>query len=425
MEQSTITLIILAIAIVLYAFQVFPIAVTSIMAALALMITGILTPAETLSFFGNHVCWLIFGSGIMAAALFETGVAAKIGESIMRCRLLIKSERIFLLAIVIMSGIMSIFVANIPVVALFMPVVAAVAAASDGRIQKKHIYMAIGFSATIGGNGALIGSSINMTANALLAETENVRSLTMFECLPEALVMLLVLAVYYGTIGYKLQLKIFDFPEILDTDTENEEGVVFKPLQAAIASFTFIGCIIGFVGGWYSFGTVALVGACIVICTGCIPYQKALQKVDWSTIITLAAVLAVASAINSTGAGSVVADFVINIFGGSHANPMALLAAAIILSAILGCFMQHNAIVAILIPIFMQIALTTGANPAAFAVAIICCNNICFLTPIGTGTVTMTLSGGYRFMDYTKAGLIPFIVTIIASIITIPVFYGL
>lgn len=424
MAQSTITLIILAVAIVLYALQVFPIAVTSIFAVLALMVTGVITPAQAVGSFNNHVCWLIFGSGIMAAALFETGVANKIGEGIMKCKPLIKSERVFLVVIVIAASLMSILVANVPVVALFMPIVAAVAAASNGKIEKKTIYMAIGFAATIGGNGALIGSSINMTANALLAETEGLRSLTMFECLPEALAMIAVLVIYYATIGYKIQKKVFNFPEVADVDS-NQKTVEFKPVKAAIACITFAFCIVGFVVGWYSFGTIALFGACVVIAAGCIPYKTALQKVDWSTIITLATVLVLANAINSTGAGEIIANAVVGLFGGTSASPIVLLALAVILSAFLGCVMQHNAVVAVLIPIFMQIAITVGANPIAFAVAIICCNNICFLTPIGTGPVTMTMSGGYRFTDYTKAGAIPFVAMIIVSIITIPLFYGL
>lgn len=342
----------------------------------------------------------------------------------MKCKPIIKSERIFLAVIVLAACIISIFVANVPVVALFMPIAAAVAAASDGKIQKKNLYMAIGFAATIGGNGSLIGSSINMTANALIMNTEGLRSLTMFECLPETLVMIAVLVVYYGTVGYDIQKRVFDFPEVEDVVDEGKT-VEFKPVKAAIAVTVFALCIAGFVAGLYSFGTIALFGAAVVIATGCIPYKTALQKVDWTTIITLATVLVLANAVNSTGAGKMIADTIIGLFGGESASPLVLLALAVTLSAVLGCVMQHNAVVALLIPIFMQIALTVGANPYAFAVAIICCNNVCFLTPIGTGPVTMTLTGGYRFTDYTKAGLIPFVVMIVLAIVTIPMFYGL
>ena len=424
MAPSTITLIILAAAVILWALQIFPIAVTSIFAVIALMVTGVITPEVAVGSFSNHVCWLIFGSGIMAAALFETGVANKLGDSIMKCKPLIRSERVFLVVIIAASSVMSIFVANIPVVALFMPIVAAVAAASNGRIEKKTVYMSIGFAATIGGNGSLIGSSINMTANALIAETEGVRSLTMYECLPETIVMIAVLLLYYGTVGYNIQKKVFDFPEIQDSATAGNT-VEFKPVKAAISIITFAVCIVGFVANLYSFGTIALFGAAVVVATKCISWKTALQKVDWTTIITLATVLVLANAINSTGAGEIIANQVIALFGGDNASPLLLLAAAVILSAILGCFMQHNAVVAVLIPIFMQVALTVGANPIAFAVAIVCCNNICFLTPIGTGPVTMTLSAGYRFTDYTKAGAIPFVVMIVLAIVTIPLFYGL
>ncbi len=422
MATSTLGIIVLLVTLVLFVIPRIPLAVSATIGALLMMLIGVLEPKDVCGYFGNYVPILLAGSGIVTAAIFETGLANKAGSLLKKAKFITGNEKVFLLVIIAVSGVMSIFIANMPVMALFMPIIAAVASASNGKIQKKNIYMAMAFAVSMGGSGALVGSSINLTGQASFLETTGL-PMTMFSMLPITLITLVVVLVYYATIGDKLQKKFFDFAEVAD-EGSSENEVEFKPVKAAIAGLTFVTMMVLFVKGVWNFGVVAIMGAVVVIITGCIPFKKALSKVDWSTVIIIAMSLAVAAGVNKSGAGAVIANFILGLAGGEAASPLLLLCIAIVLSSILACVMAHNALVSILIPIFCAIAMTLNVNPLPFAVGIIVGSNNCFLTPVGTATVTMCLSGGYRFNDFWKVGGLLFIILDIILCIFTPILYA-
>lgn len=422
MDSSIIGIIILAITLILFVTQKVPLPVAAMIGALLMMFAGILTPAEVCGFFGNHICLLLAGMAIVSGAIFETGLSDKLGDSITKVKLFTEHPKVFLIVIVIASGVMSMFIANIPVIAFFMMVSASVAAVSKGKIQKKFLYMAIGFGAQMGGNGTLVGSSINLTGQAALIESTG-ESLGMFTLMPITVILLIVMVAYYATIGDRLQKKVFDFPEVKDDVGVEKAKTEFKPVKAVIVLTTFVGMMILFINNMWNFGTVAATGALIVVLTGCISWPKALARVEWGIIITLAGALALASGVNSSGAGTLIANTILDLCGGASASPLVILIVAILLASVLGCIMQHNPICAILIPIFGSIATVLGVSAIPFAVAVIVgCNN-CFVTPIGTVSITMTLAGGYRFNDFVKVGTPLFILTAIAMCIGIPLLY--
>lgn len=422
MSLDILGVIVLLITLVLVVIPKVPLAITMTIGALLMMVIGAMTPAEVCGYFGNQVPVLLAASGVVTAAIFETGLASKVGEILVKAKFLTGNEKVFLMVIIIASGVMSIFVANMPVVALFMPLIASVASTSNGRIQKKYSVMAMTFAVSMGGGGALIGATQNLAGQAALQELTGV-SMTMFEMLPESLVALLVMLVFYATIGDRLQKKFFTFPEVVDADPGNEAGVEFQAGKAAISGMTFVGMIVLFIAGVWNFGAVALLGAIIVVLTGCISWKKALTKIDWNTVIIIAMCTALATGVNNSGAGALIANALLNLCGGENASPILLLVVAILLSSVLGCFMQHNAIVTMLIPIFCTIALILDINPVPFAVAVIVGSNNCFITPIGTGPITMGMAAGYRFNDYVKVGTPLFILLDIILCIVIPLFH--
>ena len=356
--------------------------------------------------------------------MFETGLSAKIGAAIIKVKVLTSTEKAFLLGIMVVSGVMSIFVANVPVVALFMPIIATVAASSQGRITKKHLYYPMVCTVSVCGAGSLVGSATNLLGSAALEETVGF-GMEMFAMLPVVLILMAVTVLYFFLFGYQLQQKVFDFPEAKDDNENAGEEQEYRPLQAWIAGLTFVGIMIMFIRGVWNFGAVACLGAVICVLTGCISWKKAVQKIDWNTIITIAGALALAGGFSNSGAGDVVANAVVNMFGGESASPVLIMCVAIVLTSAVGCFMSHNAMVAVLVPIFCTVATKLGSDPLAFAVAVTVAINICHATPVSTTIYMMPLSAGYRFNDFVKVGLSILIISDIVMCIIMPVLYHL
>jgi di/tricarboxylate transporter len=170
----------------------------------------------------------------------------------------------------------------------------------------------------------------------------------------------------------------------------------------------------------WNVGIIALLGAAILIVTGCINERKAYQSVDWSTVVILGAAIGFSKGLEVSGGGQLITNGILSVMGGPSASPMMVMAAIVIISVGLG-----NIMAAMMTPIVIRLAQSIGANPISFVLAAVIGCNLAFATPVGTVPVTMTLIGGYRFKDYTKVGGILTLILTICLIIIIPLVYGL
>ena len=129
----------------------------------------------------------------------------------------------------------------------------------------------------------------------------------------------------------------------------------------------------------------------------------------------------VSTAMDKTGAGKLIAEWCVNLMGGSP-SPLVVTAVLFILSCGLTQFMSNTASAALLCPIGIAISKQLGADPKAVLMAIAVAASCAFATPVGTPTNTLVLGpGGYKFMDYVKAGTGLVLVCFVVSLVVIPI----
>ncbi|MGI6463893.1 MAG: SLC13 family permease [Candidatus Scatomorpha sp.] len=423
MEQSTIAIIILVAVIIAFASSKISIAVTAILASLPMVIVGILEPSEALSFFGNNVVIMVAGCSVLANAIFETGLASWLGKKMMSIRFIVSSERRFLIAMFLTTTLFSTVMGNVPVLAIMLPIAASVISESGGRIRQKTLYMAMAIASGLGGNVTLAGSSCNMLAQGILQSTSGVEPFGFFTLAPGALPSILSSFLFFSTFGYALQEKVFDYEEDGKNEVTQHESTPLNKSKALITGICFILCIAGFVFQIYSIGTTALLAATICVLTNCISFKTAMQKMDWTTVCVLGGALGFAKGVNVSGAGTVIAENLLSLFGGSNANPHVILAVIVLIGGAFTNVMQNNAVIAILLPIALMMAQKMGVNTLPFAAAVVYSASFACATPIGTAPMTMSLAAGYRFTDYLKIGGLCELFAVIATIIFVPVIY--
>lgn len=135
-----------------------------------------------------------------------------------------------------------------------------------------------------------------------------------------------------------------------------------------------------------------------------VPLRQLYTAIDWPVIVLLAALLPVASAMQSTGAADQLARFLVDII--AQGNPITALAVVLITTMFLSDVMNNAATAAVLCPIALGISATLGVNPDSFLMAVAIGASCAFLTPIGHQNNTLILGpGGFRFGDYWKLGL--------------------
>jgi di/tricarboxylate transporter len=167
-----------------------------------------------------------------------------------------------------------------------------------------------------------------------------------------------------------------------------------------------------------------MLAASAIVVLGLLSTEQAFRSVSWTTVILVAGMTSMSTAMVETGAAEDLADDLTSLV--ADAGPYALLVALFLLTAALGQLISNMATALIVIPIALPAAAEMGvsAKPVLMAVAVSAAAS--FLTPIATPANLMVMGpGGYRFGDYWRLGLPLLALFGVVSVFLVPVFWPL
>jgi len=370
-SPSTITLLFLLFAVIMFVIEKIPLGVTSMIVCIGLTITDVLDVQTAFAGFTDSNVILFVAMFIVGGALFETGMANKIGGIVTRFA---KTERMLIVAIMVIVGLMSGVLSNTGTAAVLIPVVIGIAAKSGYKRSK--------------------------------------------------LLMPILIAgiLFYATIGYKLlpecdpkEEEAFDTKRDFDQVPKWKQWMSLIILILTLLAMIFeekIGISLCVSGG---------IGALLLILTGVISEKDALKSIDLKTIFLFGGTLSLAAALEKTGAGEMIAEKVIGALG-SDPSPYILALVVFLLCCVMTNFMSNTATTALMVPICLSIAQRIGADPRAVLMACVIGGSCAYATPIGMPANTMVVGvGGYRFMDFVKAGFPLIIIATVVSMIILPI----
>jgi len=147
-----------------------------------------------------------------------------------------------------------------------------------------------------------------------------------------------------------------------------------------------------------------LLAAGALILAGILTVEQAYRAINWTTVILIAAMMPLSTAMVQSGAAKLVADHLVTLTGG--AGPIMFLAGLFVLTTTLGQIMSNTATTMLVIPIATAAAASMGVSPRPVLMSLCIAGSASFLTPIATATNMMVMGpGGYSFDDYWKMGL--------------------
>ncbi|RHK02436.1 SLC13/DASS family transporter [Acidaminococcus sp. AM05-11] len=419
MTPISITLLLLLFVIILFVTEKLPLAVTSMIALITLVLTGVLSPKDAFAGFVDNNLILFVAMFIIGGAFFETGMANKTGGIVTKFA---HSERELIVAVMTVTGLMSGFLSNTGTAAVLIPVVIGIAAKSG--FARSRLLLPLIFAAAMGGNLSLIGAPGNLLGKSALQAIG--ADIGFFEYGYVGLPILVVGIAFFATVGYKFlpNKKPGSEGESVYDEAQDFSSVPAWKQKASliIMVLTIIAMIFEKQIG-IKFYLSGCIGAIILVATGVISEKQAYKSIDLQTLFVYGGTLALAKALEKTGAGAYIADSVIGLLG-SNASPFMLLAVVLLLSCVMTNFMSNFATAALLIPISLNISAAMGADPKAVIVATVIGSSLAFATPIGMPANMMVFApGGYNFNDYVKAGLPMVIVGYVVSLILLPILF--
>lgn len=420
-----LTIIIVAVAMVSFVLEKIPIAVTAIIAALLMAIIGAIDLEEAYSPFGSTVTLFCAGMMVVGNALFKTGFADFVAAKFEAIGLY-RNERVLVTVVTAVAAVLSAFLSNSAVVAIFIPLVAIIANRSKGRVRMPLAIMGAGIGAAIGGIATLTGSTAQLVTQGILETTDGTEPMGIFTLTRIGGPLLVITVLYMATIGYRVGNKVltFESPDLLAEHREPNSTESDKPARWKLpfSMLLMVAIIIGFVSGLWDIAVIALIGAILMIVTGCISFKEAIRRMDWNTLIILSAAQAFGQGLTDSGGGQLIADVIVNIFG-EASSPWLVLSVFIVVAAILTNFASNTALTAMFVPIVISVAISFGADPTSWAIAVTLACNLACGTPIGTACMTQTLVAGFRYMDYIKIGGPLVLILAAATALLAPVAY--
>ena len=427
MDPAITTLCVLAVAAFLFVTELIPLAVTAMAACTALGILGVLPSKQVYAGLSNSTVVLFGGMFVIGAAMFKTGLAEAIGLAVVKKAG--TNEVPLMAAIMVVTIILSSVSSNTGTVACLMPVIIGIANAANIPASKELMPLAI--AANVGGTITMIGTPPNVIVTGALSAA-GLPSFGFFEFALIGVPLSIIVLLYTLTIGRKtIPVKnagAMDAAAVEAAKKEagaSDDSAPKSKTKMWISGLILIGVVVCMALNLKTvpLQTAAVTGAILCVVTGCLKEKEAYAGIDWVTIFLFAGMLSVATAMDKTGAGKLIADTVVSMMG-ANPNPIVLCAVLYLISNVLTQFMSNTASAALLAPIGISIAQSIGADPKPVLMSIGIAASMAFATPMATPPNTLVLGpGGFSFNDYVKVGVPLCVITFIASVLIIPIFW--
>ena len=403
--------------------------VAALSAAAALLLLGVVRPVEVQGAFASPAIIALACLFVIAYAIELSGL---MGALIRQATRLCQRLGTFGLWLVMwLCGGASAFLNNTPIVVLAAPVVRDVARSLG--VSPKRFLIPLSYITIMGGACTLIGTSTNLLVNDM-ARNAGQPVFGIFEITPVGLIVAAAGGAYLLLFGGRmLERRVGDGAGPQPSTEQTGDGTmgdlelfaVDKPLdvkRAALALGVFVAVVAGAALGIAPIAATAFAGAILLILTRAITPDEAYAGLRPEVLLLIAGMVVVGLSIEITGlaaAGSALLVEFIRPFG-----PLAALAVLYGVTLFATEVLSNAAVAVLITPVAVALAESLGVDPRPFLVAVMMAASAAFATPFGYQTNVLVFQlGNYRYMDFVAVGVPLNLVTWVAGIIAIPIFF--
>jgi len=170
--------------------------------------------------------------------------------------------------------------------------------------------------------------------------------------------------------------------------------------------------------------TAVLLAALAMVLARCVSMEEAYKSINWQSIILIAGMLPMATALSKTGALELMISGLVSSLG--ELGPLALLAGLFALTSIFSQFISNTATAVLVAPIAMGAATSMQLSPYPFLMTVALAASTAFSTPMASPVNTLVLGpGGYRFNDFVKMGVPLQLLAMLLTLLAVPLLFPL
>lgn len=414
--------------------------VAALSAAAALLLLGVIRPVEVQGAFASPAVVALASLFVIAYAIELSGLLGLLIRQAMKMCARLGEKGLWL--VIGLCGTVGGFLNNTPIVVLAAPVIKDVAISLG--LSPKRFLMPLSYVTVLGGLLTLIGTSTNLLVNDM-ARNAGQPTFGMFEITPVGLVIAGAGALYLYLFGAKMLPKDAATPaeaappamavgEARGTEGGAGDAVLgdvalfkaadrpFQFRRAMIALAVFVAVVAAAAVGVAPISAAAFAGAVSLILLKVISPEEAYAGLRPDVLLLIAGMVVVGLSIEVTGLAAMGTEYLIDFI-----RPFGPLTALIVLygvTLIATEFLSNAAVAVLVTPVAVALAESLGVDPRPFLVGVMMAASAAFATPFGYQTNVLVFQmGGYRYMDFVRVGVPLNIVTWIAAMFAIPVFF--
>lgn len=168
--------------------------------------------------------------------------------------------------------------------------------------------------------------------------------------------------------------------------------------------------------------TAVLIAAVAMVASGCIKSANVYKSVNWQSLVVIAGMLPMATALQQTGGIELIVNLLINSIG--TLGPTAMMAGLFIITSVFSQFISNTATTVLVAPIAIATASAVGYSPYPMLMTVAIAASTAFATPVASPVNTLVLGPGqYKFIDFVKVGVPLQIIAMILTLLLMPLMF--
>ncbi len=432
-NPAYLSVFLLALSIVGYVSEILPAAVIALSSCCIMVILGGMSPDVVFAPFAQDSVLLMAGMLVVGITLSATGTMSFFARG--TGKLFHQKTEKMILAFYCCLFLTSAFVNNSSATLCFLPLFLEIiieAKNPEQHYEQKYV-QAVSIVAHCGGMLTIMGSSVNLTASALL-ESYGYEGFSYFTLAPYGLSLFIVSMVYIYLVGNRVARGMRNNPaselvkEFRSNYKQNGARTVHwnrkNVYSLLILFFTALALATAGHHG-ISRGTIGVSAALLCGITGCLDFKTMVRKLNWKAILTLGGMLGFSKCLASSGGAQIIAEGFLGLFG-TNISPRMILCIFTVCAFLMTQFVSNASTAGILIPIAVPAAAAIGVSPLPVAAAIAAAASCAFLTPMASYLQMIVMDwGSYKFADFFKYSWPLAIASIIIIVLLTPLLYPL
>ncbi|MDX9991222.1 MAG: SLC13 family permease [Anaerolineales bacterium] len=192
--------------------------------------------------------------------------------------------------------------------------------------------------------------------------------------------------------------------------------------KAPLAALILAGMLVVLIGNFLPLTTTSMLAGLLMILSGCLSIDEAYGFIDWKSIVLIAGMLPMSTALERVGLVSLVAESMVKTLGAY--GPLWVLAGLFLGTALFTQLLSNTATTVLLAPLAMATALGLGVQPQAFLMAVGVAASMAFASPVASPVNTLVMgAGNYRFGDYAKVGIPLVLISAVVVMLILPLLW--